>query len=64
MALCYANKGYLYQQCPWIIPYGFLTPLEIELWKKFFAELKDFPQLLTGRDKIAVAMLCPDTEDA
>ena len=34
------NKSYLYEVRPDIMPYGFLSDLEMELWERYYSELK------------------------
>jgi hypothetical protein len=41
MHLCYQRGRFLYEVRPDIMPYGFLTPLETELWADYYKALKD-----------------------
>jgi hypothetical protein len=34
------NKSYLYEVRPDIMPYGFLSDLEMELWERYYETLK------------------------
>lgn len=41
LALCYEKKTYLYQVRRDLMPYDYLSDLEIELWGMFYEELKN-----------------------
>lgn len=40
LALCYDKKKFLYEACPDIMPYGYLSDLEQLLWEKFYESIK------------------------
>ncbi len=43
MAMCHQRGAFLYQIRPDVMPYGFLTDLEIELWEMFYTEMNKKP---------------------
>jgi hypothetical protein len=38
--MCQNAGKFLYEARPDILPYGYLTPLEMELWEMFYKERK------------------------
>lgn len=41
LSLCFDKKTYLYQIRPDIMPYDYLSDMEMELWEMFYAEMKE-----------------------
>ena len=41
LALCHLRGRFLYEARPDIFPEGFLTNAEIELWERFYEDMKN-----------------------
>ncbi len=39
LALCHDMKAFLFEARPDLMPYGFLSDLELELWGRYYDEM-------------------------
>ena len=51
MTLCSMHGGYLFQVLPHLFPEGYLTPLEMGLWGKFYEERSESHKMARRKNK-------------